>query len=248
MSETPFEIEIGDGTLHGHYGGTGRPRAAPPRRPGPPRLPGGLRGRARRPLHDDPLHAARDAARRPSAAPTRSSRTWPTRSPCSTPSGSRRPGRSGTRGAATSRSTSPSRTRSASTASSASTRSARRATSSRSSRRTLLAQLLRRGARRASRRSRRASEAGEATEEELLEQLEHPLAVLLRRSGERGAAVPGRAHRRRVRAETFASIKEHFEDGTLRKGLRRGRGCRRCSPTAIQDPLPLRGVGRRPRS
>ena len=35
-----------------------RPGAPPPRRARRPRLPGGLRSRAREPLHDDPLHAA----------------------------------------------------------------------------------------------------------------------------------------------------------------------------------------------
>ena len=87
-------------------------RASPARRAGDPRLP---RSSARSSSKGCSQRCATRSAvcrRRRSAGRTRSSRTWTTRSPCSTRAGSNARGRSGTRGAATSRCTCSSRTRS----------------------------------------------------------------------------------------------------------------------------------------
>ena len=97
---------------------------------------------------------------------------------------------------------------------------------------------------RASTRSRRAGEAGEATSRGARSSsydlvwpyyfFDPASAPPPLTSNALAPSAPG---------ETFASIKEHFEAGTLQKGLRRVR-----MPVlfahGIDDPLPLRGAAR----
>ena len=211
MREEPFEVPGRRRRARGLRGDRRRARAPAARRAGDPRLPGALRARARRAVRDAALHAARCASvdgRRAVldrvAHGRRARRARRARA-------SNARGRSGTRGAATSRCTCSSRTRSDCSASWRSTRSARSTSSP--SRTGGCGSGSRASRSRAWSRSRPDAAAGEVTDDELVERwgLLWPQFFL----HEELASAPPKHVGPQCSIGTNASISAHFEQRTL---------------------------------